>query len=316
MVFGNGYGEEGDGLIIERTSSAPAHYEFMSLVRLLAAGLGVCEDEAAEDPYLLQIRDKLEEIRALLEQSHAASEALRAEAQAVLEAHAQSAEEYVRQVEEPEPPDFDPFVAMPAGTTVRDLPDGGRLFTLADGSFVRVDAGGNLSALTADGAVEVLEPARGGVVTLPDGRELVLKPEAVRVTHEAAGIEGLPLDIDPVQTAEGRYRVELPGGYRLDVSHNDRTAVLGNPDGTVDILAITRIEGIGEKIEVRLVPGGAKGFAAAGSGHKGIIEADGTIHLSVANGLDLVVRFPESTGDDEEPGPGGEPPVICEERER
>ena len=90
------------------------------------------------------------------------------------------------------PPDFDPFVTMPAGTVVRDLPDGGRLFTLADGVMVRVGPDGRLTAIGMDGSVALLEPARGGVVTLPDGRELTLKPEAVRMTHEAAGIEGLP----------------------------------------------------------------------------------------------------------------------------
>ncbi|MCK7511780.1 MAG: hypothetical protein MZV70_52195 [Desulfobacterales bacterium] len=95
---------------------------------------------------------------------------------------------------------------------MRDLPDGGRIFTLADGVMVRVGLDGRLTAIGMDGSVTLLEPARGGVVTLPDGRELMLKPEAVRVTHEAAGIEGLPLDIDPTQTAQGRCRVELPGG--------------------------------------------------------------------------------------------------------
>lgn len=315
---GDGYGyggDEGGGPIIEQTSSSPTHYEIMALVRLLASGLGVCPDGEEEAPYLLQIKDSLAEIKDLLEQSHNASEAIRAEAQAILEAHAESAQEYIQQVEQPEPPDFHPFVTMPDGTTVRDLPDGGRIFTLADGVIVRANVDGVLVSVSQDGTAVTLETARGGIVTLPDGRELILKPEAIRVTHEAAGIEGLPLDIDLVQTAEGRYRVELPGGFRLDVSHYDRTAVLGNPDGTVDILAITRIEGVGEKIEVRLVPGGAEGFVAAGSGHKGIIEADGTIHLSMANGLDLVIRFPETSGNDEESGPGGEPPVICEERE-
>ena len=234
MVFGNGYGGEEGGPVIEQTSSSPTHYEIMALVRLLASGLGVCPDGEEEAPYLLQIKDSLAEIKDLLEQSHNASEAIRAEAQAILEAHAESAQEYIQQVEQPESSDFHPFVTMPDGTTVRDLPDGGRIFTLADGVIVRANVDGVLVSVSQDGTAVTLEPARGGIVTLPDGRELILKPEAIRVTHEAAAIEGLPLDIDPVQTAEGRYRVELPGGYRLDVSHYDRTAVLGNPDGTVE----------------------------------------------------------------------------------
>ena len=192
MVVGNGYGygygEEDGGPIIEQTSSSESHYELMALARLLAAGLGVTDGEG-EEPYLRQIRDGLAEIKGILQQSHDASEALRAEAQTVLEAHAESAQQYMQVVDQPMPPDFDPFVAMPAGTALRDLPDGGRIFTLADGVMVRVGPDGRLTAIGMDGSVTPLEPARGGVVTLPDGRELMLKPEAVRVTHEAAGIE-------------------------------------------------------------------------------------------------------------------------------
>lgn len=307
---GYGYGEEG-GPIIEQTSSSLSHYEIMTLARLLAIGLGVTGDE--EDPFLLQIKDNLVEIKDILLQSHQASEALRAEAQTVLDAHAESAQQYMQNVDQPQPPDHHPFLAMPAGTSVRELPDGGRLFTLADGVMVRVSPDGVLTAIGTDGAATEIEPAQGGIMTLPDGRELTLKPEAVRVTHEAAGIEGLPLDIDPVQTSQDRYRVELPDGFRLDVSHDERTAVIGNPAGTVDILAITRIEGVGEDIQVRLVPGGAKGFSTQESGHKGIIEANGTIHLSIANGLDLVIRFPDGIvagGDDDQ---DDQSTIICEE---
>ena len=318
MVVGNGYGygygEEGGGPIIEQTSSSPSHYEIMALVRLLAAGLGVTDGEG-EEPYLQQIRDSLAEIKGILQQSHDASEVLRAEAQTVLEAHAESAQQYMQVVDQPTPPDFDPFVAMPAGTVVRDLPDGGRLFTLADGVMIRVGPDGILTAIESSGEATVLEPARGGVVTLPDGRELTLKPEAVRVTHEAAGIEGLPLDIDPIQTAQGRYRVELPSGYRLDVFQSERTAMIGNPAGTSVVLGISRIEGVGEDVEVRLVPGGAKGFAAMESGHKGVIEADGTIHITLANGLDLVIHFPNDDDAGGVPGSGGPSAGICEERD-
>jgi len=318
MVVGNGYGygygEEDGGPIIEQTSSSESHYELMALARLLAAGLGVTDGEG-EEPYLRQIRDGLAEIKGILQQSHDASEALRAEAQTVLEAHAESAQQYMQVVDQPMPPDFDPFVAMPAGTALRDLPDGGRIFTLADGVMVRVGPDGRLTAIGMDGSVTPLEPARGGVVTLPDGRELMLKPEAVRVTNEAAGIEGLPLDIDPIQTAQGRCRVELPGGYRLDVFQSERTAMIGNPAGTSVVLGISRIEGVGEDIEVRLVPGGAKGFTAMESGHKGVIEADGTIHVAMANGLDLVIHFPDDDGSNGGPGSGDPPACICEERD-
>lgn len=314
--YGYGYGEEG-GPIIEQTSSSESHYELMALARLIADGLGITDGEG-EEPYLRQIRDGLAEIKSILQQSHDASEALRAEAQTVLEAHAESAQQYMQVVDHPMPPvppDFDPFVTMPAGTVVRDLPDGGRLFTLADGVMVRVGPDGRLTAIGMDGSVALLEPARGGVVTLPDGRELSLKPEAVRMTHEAAGIEGLPLDIDPNQTAQGRYRIELPGGYRLDVFQSERTAMIGNPAGTSVVLGISRIEGVGEDIEVRLVPGGAKGFTAMESGHKGVIEADSTIHVAMANGLDLVIHFPDDDGSNGDPDSDSVSGCICEERD-
>ncbi len=282
-------------------------------IRLLAAGLGMTGSE--DTPYLRQIHDRLDEIRELQRQSHEASEAIRAEAQAVLDAHAKSTQDYLDQMDEPEPTDLHPFVSAPEGATVRDLVDGERLLTLVDGAMVRVGADGGLIFIGDDGVAVPLEPARGGIVELPDGRTLVLKPDAVRVTHETAGIEGLPLDIDPVEIGEGRYRVELPGGTRLDVSHPNRMAVIGNTDGTVDIVGLTRIEGIGEEVEVRPVPGGARGFTAQESGHWGIVEADGTIHLSTATGLDLVIRFANRAEWNDIAGLGDPPTLLCEERD-
>ena len=154
-------------------------------IRLLAAGLGMTDD--GDTPYLRQIHDRLDEIRELQQRSHAASEAIRAEAQGVLDAHAKSTQDYLDQVDEPEPTDFHPFVSAPEGATVRDLVDGGRLLTLVDGGMVRVGADSGLIFIGDDGVAVPLEPARGGNVELPDGRTLVLKPEAIRVTHEAAG---------------------------------------------------------------------------------------------------------------------------------
>ena len=216
--------------------------EFTEALRLLAAGLGMTDAE--DTPYLRQIHDRLEEIKQLQQQSHEASEAIRAEAQAVLDAHAESAQDYLKQVDEPEPTDFHPFLSAPEGTTVRDLPDGGRLFTLIDAAMVRASPEDGLTFIGDDGA-----------------------------------------------------------------------AVVGNPDGTVDVVGLTRIEGIGEEVEVRPVPGGAKAFAATASGHRGIVEADGTIHLTTANGLDLVIRFPGGAEPDLEAGLDDPLTVLCEERD-
>jgi hypothetical protein len=256
--YGYGYGEdEIEGPIIEQTSSSPSHYELMALA------------------------NELSQIKQLILQSHQASEALRDEAQIVLQAHAQSAQEYIHQVDQPESPDFFPFISMPAGNTVRDLPEGGRIFSL------------------------------------PDGRELTLHPSMLTATHEAAGVEGLPIDIDPVLVAEGRYRIDLPDALRLDVNHKAHLVTICNPAGIIDILGIDRIEGVGEKVTVRLLPGGAKGFTCAESGHGGLIESDGTIHLSLEGGQDLIIRFPDPPNqfgdgaiDDDEPCT-----LECERRE-
>ena len=287
--------------------------ELAEAIRLLAAGLGVTD--AGDTPYLRQIHDRLDEIRELQQRSHEASEAIRAEARAVLDAHFESTQDYLGQLDGPSPTHFHPFMSVPDGTTASDLADGGRLLTLVDGAMVRVGVGGRLIFIGDDGEAVPLEPARCGIVELPDGRTLILKPEAVRVTHEVAGIEGLPFDIDPVEVGEGRYRVELPGGTRLDVSYPNRTAVIGNTDGTVDVVRLARIEGIGEEIEVRPVPGGAKAFGALESGHRGIVEADGTIHLTTASGLDLVIRFPNGAEWDDIAGQGDPPALKCEARD-
>jgi hypothetical protein len=104
----------------------------------------------------------------------------------------------------------------------------------------------------------------------------------------------LPVDIDPVLVAKDRYRIDLPDGLRLDVDHNIRLITVSNPAGTIDILGISRIEGLGEKVTVRLLADGAKGFTCSESGHGGLIESDGTIHLSLMGGQDLIIRFPDS----------------------
>jgi hypothetical protein len=289
--YGYGYGdEEIDRPIIEQTSSSPSHYELMAIV------------------------NELSQIKQILLQSHQASETLRAEAQTVLQAHAQSAQEYIQQVEQPEKPDFFPFIYMPAGTTVRDLPEGGRLFTLADGVLVRADADNSIVSIGLDGDAVVLEPARDGIVTLRDGRELTLHPSVLTVTHEAAGVEGLPIDIDPVLVAEGRYRIDFPGGLRLDVNYKAHLVTVCNPIGTIDILGIDRIEGVGEKVSHRLLAGGAKGFTCSESGHGGLIESDGTIHLSLNGGQDLIIRFPDAFDQAEDGSDVNDEPctLICE----
>ncbi len=262
--------------IIEQTSSSESHYELMALAGVLS-----------------EIQGDLQVIRSLTEQSFASMETLRQEAQQVLDAHTQSAQEYLRQIDEPVPVDYYPFTSMPAGTTVRDLPDGGRLFGFGDGAFLRVLPDDGMVSIGEDGTALPLAPAAGGMVRLPDGRELTLVPNAVQVTHEAAGIEGLPDGVEPTLASPGRYTVLLPDGTRIDVYHRERAVAIINPSGTIDVLGISRVYGIGEEVQSRSISGGAKSFRALESGHAGMIEADGTIHLSLSDGLDLVIRFPD-----------------------
>jgi len=51
------------------------------------------------------------------------------------------------------------------------------------------------------------------------------------------------------------------------------------------------------------------------SGHKGVIEADGTIHVAMAGGLDLVIHFPDDDDSNGDPGSDSVPGCICEERD-
>jgi hypothetical protein len=143
---------------------------------------------------------------------------------------------------------------------------------------------------------------------------LTLRAEAVRVPHEAAGIAGLPDEVEPERVAETRYSATLPGGIRLDVNHAERSAVLINRVGTVVCLSPERIEGIGETVEVTFIAGGSKSFAALESGHRGVVEAGGTMRLALSNGLDLIVRFPENNTPETDSEDSGVCGIQCEAR--
>jgi len=314
MVFGDGYGygEEG-GPIIEQTSSSLAHYEMMTLARLLAYGLGVTGNE--EDPYLLQIKDGLVEIKDILLQSHQASEALRSEAQAVLDAHSESAQQYMQNVENPPPSDFYPFVSLPEGCQVKDLPDGNRLFTLSDGMILKTNDDHTISVIV-EGEPHVVTPGPASSVEVSPGRIYELVSEWIETTLEQAGIEGLPISAQVDQLTEHRFSIEL-APYRLLLDQQLKTLSVINPSGSIDILGITRVEGVGETITARILSDGAKGFSCAESEHGGLIESGGTIHLSMKNGTSLIVRFPSdgSGANDGATGCQGLCNLECEERD-
>jgi len=264
--------------------------------------------------HLLGIREELSGIRTLLEASHAASEAMRGQAQAYLEAQQARTQEYLDKVQiEPEP-DFYPFVELPAGTESRDLPDGNRLFTLPDGMILRTTDDQRICVI-AGGEQQVITPGPGTAVEVAPGRLYTLVESYLSATQEAAGISGLPAGTVPTAMGAERFAVVLPEGIRLDVDHRERFITLINPAGPIDIIGIGRIKGIGETIAARLLSAGAKGFQCGQSGHGGLIEADGTIHLGLKSGLDLVVRFQgEAIDDSSENGCSGQCGIDCEER--
>ena len=281
------------------------------------------QTDSGEQQYVLRalcdhlsgIREELSGIRTLLEAGHAASEAMRGQAQAYLEAQQARTQEYLGQVQiEPEP-DFYPFVELPTGTEPRDLPDGNRLFTLPDGMILRTTDDQRICVIDG-GEQQVITPGPGTAIEVAPGRLYTLVESYLRSTQEAAGISGLPAGIEPTAMGAERFAVVLPESIRLDVDHQERFITLINPAGPIDIIGIGRIEGIGETIAVRLLSGGAKGFQCGQSGHGGLIEADGTIHLGLKSGLDLVIRFLREAVDDGAPenGCSGQCGIDCEER--
>ncbi|HHY1015322.1 hypothetical protein [uncultured Desulfovibrio sp.] len=281
------------------------------------------QTDSGEQQYVLRalcdhlsgIREELSGIRTLLEAGHVASEAMRGQAQAYLEAQQARTQEYLDQVQIGPEPDFYPFVELPAGTEPRDLPDGNRLFTLPDGMILRTTDDQRICVIDG-GEQQVVTPGPGTTIEVSPGRLYTLIESYLRSTQEAAGVSGLPAGIEPTAMGAGRFAVVLPEGIRLDVDHRERFITLINPAGPIDIIGIGRIEGIGETIAVRLLSGGAKGFQCGQSGHGGLIEADGTIHLGLKNGLDLVVRFQGEPIDDgtSENGCSGQCGIDCEER--
>ena len=281
------------------------------------------QTDSGEQQYVLRalcdhlsgIREELSGIRTLLEAGHAASEAMRGQAQAYLEAQQARTQEYLDQVQIGPEPDFYPFVELPAGTEPRDLPDGNRLFTLPDGMILRTTDDQRICVIDG-GEQQVVTPGPGTTIEVSPGRLYTLIESYLRSTQEAAGVSGLPAGIEPTAMGAGRFAVVLPEGIRLDVDHRERFITLINPAGPIDIIGIGRIEGIGETIAVRLLSGGAKGFQCGQSDHGGLIEADGTIHLGLKSGLDLVVRFLGEAVDDGAPenGCSGQCGLDCEER--
>jgi hypothetical protein len=230
----------------------------------------------------------------VLHQDTSRSSALQDEVQDVLQAHAEAAAAYTQGLDQP---DFFPFVSMPGGTEVRDLPSGGRLFSLSDGTFVVSQSEGVFQYLGSDGTCETPVREAGFLIT-QDGRRFELEMRQGSMNEES-GIEGLPNDSYIEEVSHGRFNVNLSNGQRLIVSHPDALAILVNPNGSLFIIGPGRLEGIGEKLETHLAPGGTRGFYTKW-GLRGSIDPSGATYLSLPNGTDLVIRFRENPGPKQE----------------
>ncbi len=221
--------------------------------------------------------------------SFQASQALQQEAQAALEAHQQAAESYNQALEQP---DFSPFVSLPNGTETKDLANGERLFVLPDGAFLQTTPATHFLFVDQTGVPYQLSEI-AGFVSLPDGRRFELVASA-RGSHTLDWIEGLPASVQPVQVDDARFRLVFPNELRLEVSVPDRTAVVIDPNGSVLVLG-KGLQAYADQLTINLLKNGGRGFAATRAGHRGFVEQNGDILLSLATGEDLVIHFPKES---------------------
>ncbi len=149
---------------------------------------------------LMEIAKQLESIRMVLEAMFVASQQLQAEAQAYLQNQIMHAESYIERLERP---DYYPFMSLPQGTTVTDLSDGGRQFVLPCGIIILVRTDHTVVVI-CDGRAINVDISLGGNVVLPNGQTYQVHGDWLVVTHAAAGIEGLPQDVQPVCIGRGR----------------------------------------------------------------------------------------------------------------
>lgn len=273
--------------LFDTSSSSESHYELIAIEQAIA-GIG-----ASVEIDIAPLTAEVAAIKDLLVEQRETTEALKAEAQEILEAHREAAQNYIGQAESNPTPDWYPFVELPEGTAIRELPDGNKLFTLTDGVILRTTGKHTLMVVDNAGNHEAI-PGPGTLVEVQPGRTYELVEEWLETTHEEAGIAGLPPGTEVIQIAPERYAVMLSAGARMVVDRKTRIVTVSNPGGTTDIIGISRIEGIGEEIDISIQDDGERGFSCTESGHAGMVGTDGTIELSLSGGEDLVITFPSS----------------------
>jgi len=291
---------------------------------------------------LIEIAKQLEGIRLVLEAMFAASQQLQAEAQAYLQNQTMHAESYIERLERP---DYYPFMSLPQGTTVTELSDGGRQFVLPGGIIILVRTDHTVVVI-CDGRAINVDISLGDNVVLPNGQTYQVHGDWLVVTHAAAGIEGLPQDVQPICIGRGRYRAEFADGVVLtawhalpaDDAHPAQECMLhvANPTGGILVVSRKGIQGIGVEVQVRLLADGALGFRVLPDGNPDVVQylhagtarpMHGVVELALSNGNTITYRCGRGL-DDPDGGTGegggagsgeednGNAPVIfhCEER--
>lgn len=296
---------------VQFVSPSASHYELMEIVR------------------------QLEGIRFVLETMFNASQQLQAQAQTYLENQKTHAESFLGRLDTP---DYYPFVSLPVGTAVMDPPDGGKQFVMPGGAIVLVRPDGTMTAVCDGKAVDL---APGGSVVLPDGQTFQVQQDYHAVPHAAAGMEGLPHDVQPICIGRGRYRVAFPDGVVLTAwhampaegQHPAQACMLhiANPTGGVLVISRKGIQGIGIEVQVRLLADGALGFRVLPDGSSGAVQylhagtarpLQGVVEVALSNGATITYRCGRAENDEDDHGHGDDAEGLspstfqCEERDQ
>jgi len=299
---------------VEVVSSSPSHFELVAIAREVARLRLAIEGFRADSEALL---GEVGGIRGILQAMFDNSLALQQQAADCLANQQRHAESYLAHLDEV---DYYPFVTLPAGTTARDLPDGGREFGLPDGGIIRTRPDHGLTVIH-DGRAMNVNISLAGTVILPDGRQFQVRKDYLRSTHAAAGIEGLPAGIQPTCIGRGRYRVEFPDGVIITVWHalpadgthpaQECLLSVGNPTGGILVVSRKGIQGIGLTVQMRLLADSALAFRVQPDGnpdaaqylHAGAARPmQGVVEIALSNGHTIVYRC----GRDEDDGSGGD----------
>lgn len=208
-------------------------------------------------------------------------------AQEILEQHQSRIDELNNQ----QPPELDevdyyPLNNVPAGTKVKDLPSGERLFTLSNGLILRTEDDYSFTAVLPSGDMKNVIPGPSTSLKITDGMELEVHEDFLKRPQAREGIEGLPEDTIPVAAGENRLKVELPSGARLDILKDEGKLNVLLPDGTLLTGNSEKLTVSGDTIVTHILSDGT-GFLLEKSGMGGVLYSDGSVEIALPDGIDL-----------------------------